>query len=78
MARVRSHARRSGMTFGSAFDSLITKVSDEELDLLASEFERIAFGDDIAARDAAKREVLAPAGYPVENPPAEESWDQQW
>lgn len=78
IARVRTHARRSRMTFGSAFDSLITKVSDEELDLLAAEFERIAFGDDTAARDAAKREALAAAGYPVENPAAEELWDHQW
>ena len=62
--RVRTHARRTKTSFGSAFESLISKVSDDELETLEAEFERIAFGDDTAARDAAKREVLADAGYP--------------
>jgi hypothetical protein len=75
LARVRTHARRSGTSFGSSFDSLISKVSDHELDLLATEFERIAFGDDTAARDAAKSEVLAAAGYPDWNLAGEESRD---
>jgi hypothetical protein len=77
-ARVRTHARRTGTTFGSAFDSLISKVSDDELGCLEAEFERIAFGGDTAGRDAAKREVLAAAGYPVGNPPAEESMEEAW
>jgi hypothetical protein len=76
-ARVRTHARRTKTSFGSAFESLISTVSDDELETLEAEFGRMAFGDDTAARDAAKREVLA-AGYPEWNPPAEESWDEQW
>jgi hypothetical protein len=52
--------------------NVLKEVGDSELDFLASELERIAFGDDTAARDAAKREVLAAAGYPDWNP-AEES-----
>jgi hypothetical protein len=44
--------------------SSISKVSDDELESLEAEFERMAFGDDTVARDAAKREVLAAAGYP--------------
>jgi hypothetical protein len=47
------------------------------LDSLTAELERIAFGDDTAGRDAAKREVLTAAGYPDWNPPAEEAWDEQ-
>jgi hypothetical protein len=77
-ARVRTHARRTKTSFGSAFESLISKVSDDELETLEAEFERIAFADDTTARDAAKREVLAAAGYPDWNPPAEESWAEQW
>jgi hypothetical protein len=78
LARVRTHARRSGTTFGSAFDSLISKVSDDELERLETEFERMAFGGDTAARDAAKREVLSAAGYPVWNPAGAESSDEAW
>jgi hypothetical protein len=74
IARVRTHARRTGTSFGSALDSLISKVSDDEFDLLATELERIAFGDDTAARDAAKRE----AGYEVLGPPAVELADEAW
>lgn len=78
LERVGKHARRSGKSFDSAMQSLISKVIDDELERLETEFERMAFGDDTAARDAAKREVLAAAGYPDWNPPAEESWDEQW
>jgi hypothetical protein len=39
-------------------------LSDAELDTLTAEFERIVFGADTAARDAATRETLAAAGYP--------------
>jgi hypothetical protein len=78
LARVRTHARRTGTRFWSAFDSLISKASDDELDLLAIEFERIAFGEDTAARDAAKREVLVAAGYEVPGPLAAELMDEAW
>jgi hypothetical protein len=62
LERVRKHARRSGKNFDSAMQSLVSKASDDELQRLETEFERMAFGDDIAARDAVKREVLVAAG----------------
>jgi len=77
-ARAKAHARRSGTTFGSAFDSLLSKVSDDDLEHLTGDLERMAFGDDTAARDAAKREVLAAAGYPVWNLPGEELMEEGW
>lgn len=49
---------RRRVTVDAAFRSLLPALSDDELDSLAGEFEQIAFGGDIAARDAAKREVL--------------------
>ena len=45
---------------------------------LEAEFGRMAFGDDTAARDAAKREVLAAAGYEVPGPLAVELTDEAW
>jgi hypothetical protein len=55
LGRVKKHAQRRGISFDLAMQSLISKVSDGELESLEAEFERIAFGDDTAARDAAKR-----------------------
>ena len=40
LERVRNHARRSGKSFDSAMQSLVTKVSDDELQRLETEFER--------------------------------------
>jgi hypothetical protein len=69
-------ARRSGMSTSSAMDTLLEDLSDGELASLGAELEQIAFGSDTAARDAAKREVLAAAGYPVwSGPPAAGSSD---
>jgi hypothetical protein len=77
--RARKHDRRSGQSLGSAMQSLVSRVSDDELEHLTTEFETMAFGDDTAARDAAKRETLAAAGYPDwTSPPAEESRDKGW
>jgi hypothetical protein len=46
---------------------------------LAAEFEQIVYGSDTAARDAAKREVFAAAGFPVWNDlPAKGSRDEKW
>ena len=60
-------------------DKLLKDLSDDELASLEAEFEQIAFGSDTAARDAAKREVLAAAGYPVwSTPSVEESRDEGW
>jgi hypothetical protein len=39
-------------------------LSDAELYSLTAEFERIVFGADTTARNAARRETLAAAGYP--------------
>jgi hypothetical protein len=78
LERAREQARRRGTSLGSAIDSLISKASDE-LERLAAELERLAFGSDTAARDAAKRKVLAAAGYPDwTSPPVEESRDEGW
>jgi len=77
-ARAKAHARRTRTTFWSAFDSLLSKVSDDEIEQLTGEFERMAFGDDTAARDAAKRQVLAAAGYQVWNLPGEELMEDGW
>jgi hypothetical protein len=79
LERAREQARRRGTSLGSAIDSLISKASDDELERLAAELERLAFGSDTAARDAAKRKVLAAAGYPDwTSPPVEESRDEGW
>jgi hypothetical protein len=66
------------VTYLSAFDSLISKVSDDELERIETELERIVFGGDIVARDAAKREALAAAGYPDWNPSGDQSRDEGW
>jgi hypothetical protein len=72
-------AKRSGVSTSSAMDTLLKNVSDGELGSLEAELEQIVFGSDIAARDAAKREVLAAAGYPVwSGPPIEESREEGW
>lgn len=57
------HARRTGISDEAAFGSLVRGLSDDDLDRLTSEFEQIAFGDDTAARDEAKRKTLAEAGF---------------
>jgi hypothetical protein len=77
VGRAKIHARRTGTSFESAFESLLSKVSDEELNSLTTEFEQIAFGGNTAARDTAKRETLAAAGYPVWNLP-KGSRDEGW
>jgi hypothetical protein len=69
-------ARRSRVSTSSVTDTLVKGLGDNELDSLGAELEQIVFGSDTAARDAAKREVLAAAGYPVwSGPPVGESRD---
>jgi hypothetical protein len=63
LARARQHARRTGVDVESAIATLAKDLSDAELDSITAEFEQVAFGSDTAARDAAKREALAAAGY---------------
>ncbi len=53
-------------------DTLLKDLSDGELASLGAEFEQIVFGSDTAARDAAKREVFAAAGYPIWSVPSGE------
>jgi hypothetical protein len=64
LARAHGYARRAGGSVESAIATIAQELSDSELHSLTDEFEQIAFGSDIAARDAAKREVYAEAGYP--------------
>ena len=74
-ARAQQHARRTGGSVGSAIETLAKNLSDSDLDSISAEFEQIAFGSDTTARDAAKLEVLAAAGYPDWNLAGEESRD---
>ena len=77
-ARAQQRARRTGGSVEDAIATLAKELSDDELDCIAAAFEQIAFGSDTAARDAAKREVFAAAGYPVWNLPSGESRDEGW
>jgi hypothetical protein len=77
-ARARLHAKRIGGSVEDAIATLAKDLSDSELDSIAAEFERLAFGSDTAARDAAKREVFAAEGYPVWNLPPEDSREEGW
>ncbi len=63
-ARAQQHASRFGGNVASAFAMLVKEPTDGQLESLAAEFEWLASGSDTAARDAAKREVFAAAGYP--------------
>ena len=75
-SRAHRVATNLGVSVAAARDKLLADLSDGELAALGAEFERVAFGSDIAARDAAKREVFAAAGCPVldkdDSPGAEE------
>jgi hypothetical protein len=77
-ARAQTHARRAGGNVVSSIETLVKELSDDDLGSLAVELEQIVFGSDTVARDAAKRKVLAAAGYPVWNSPHEESRDEGW
>src|SRR5271154_1597929 len=77
VARANQHARRFGANVPSAIETLVKDLRDSELASLAVEFEEIVFGSVTTARDAAKREVLVAAGYPVWNSRSEhqeEGW----
>jgi hypothetical protein len=77
-ARAQLQAKRTGGTVGDAIGTLAMDLSDGELESITTQFEQLAFGSDTAARDAAKRETLAAAGYPVWNLPGEESREEGW
>jgi hypothetical protein len=77
-ARAQRHANRTGGSLGDAIATLVKDLSDNELDSISAEFERLAFGSDRVACEAAKREVFADAGYPVWNLPSEESMEEGW
>ena len=78
MARTHQLAMRTGRSLGDSMDKLIKNLSDKELESLIPEVEQMAFGSDTAARDAAKREVLAATGYPVWNLADEVSREEGW
>jgi hypothetical protein len=59
LERAYAHARRTYCSFGEAAKFVAGKVGDQELEILAEQFERIVFGSDTAARDAAKQEAFA-------------------
>jgi hypothetical protein len=77
-ARAQQYAKRTGVSVEDAIGILAKDLSDKELDSITTEFEQVAFGSDTAARDAAKREVFAAAGYPIWNLPDGESRDEGW
>lgn len=77
-ARVHRLAKCNSGNFDSARADLLKNLSDGELDSLTAELEQIAFGSDTAARDAAKREALAAAGYPAWDPSDEEPREEAW
>lgn len=58
VTRVEQRMKRTGESFDSAIEKLLQDLSKEELQVLAKEGERAAFGSDTAARDEAKRRVL--------------------
>jgi hypothetical protein len=65
LTRAYRHAERAGGSVDSSIAILARDIDDDQLDVLTTEFEQIAFGADIAAGDAAKREALAAANYPM-------------
>jgi hypothetical protein len=73
--RAQRHAKRAGGSVLDAIATLAKDLSDGELDSVTTEFEQLAFGSDMAARDAAKYEVFAAAGHPDWNPATDESRD---
>ena len=77
-ARAQQYAKRTGMSVEDVVGILVKDLSDVDLDSLTTAYEQIAYGSDTAARDAAKRETLAAAGYPVWNLPGGESSDEGW
>ena len=64
LIRANIRATRTGGGLGSAITTLLGDLSDNELDSLQAEFEQAVFGSDTEARDKARRETLAAAGYP--------------
>ncbi len=64
VARARRRARRTGKNVEASMAAVAQELSDAELESVAAELEKIVFGSDTAARDAAKREVFAAMGCP--------------
>ncbi len=78
-ARARQIARHTRRSLGSTYEIISKELSDNELESLAAELERAAFGDDTAARDTAGRETLIAAGYPDwTSEVVEEQRDEGW
>jgi hypothetical protein len=51
LARAEKHAGRTGTSLETAIQLLVGSITNDDLDRLAAEFERIAFGADTAARE---------------------------
>ena len=64
LRRAEKHARVTGTSFEASVQSLLVEANDDELDRLTSELEKMAFGGNNAARDAAKGRALL---YPGED-----------
>ena len=61
MARAEKLARRMGTDYRAAVAKLGNELDDYDLDRLIAELERMVYGDDTAARDAARRRALETA-----------------
>jgi hypothetical protein len=57
--KATSIANITGTTYESVLESLLRDLSTEALKCLAEDAEKAAFGDDPAARDAAREKALA-------------------
>ena len=61
MARAEKLARRMRTDYRAAVAKLSDELDDYDLDRLITELERMVYGDDTAARDAARRRALETA-----------------
>lgn len=65
MARAEKLARRTRTEYRAAVAKLCDELDDYDLDRIIAELERMVYGDDTAARDAARRRALESARLSV-------------
>jgi hypothetical protein len=65
MARAEKLARRMGTDYRAAVAKLGNELDDFDLDRLIVELERMVYGDDTTARDAARRRALEAASHTI-------------
>jgi len=65
MARAEKLARRMGTDYRAAVAKLGEELDDYDLDRLIAELERMVYGGDTAARDAARRRAFETARLAV-------------